>query len=71
MEGTAEWVGEIEAAVRTDPNIVGTVQQLAPVILDDDALDRKLFPPDKALPVGKWVRVSGRRGPRLVRIGEL
>ena len=34
-------------------------------------LDRKFFPPDKALPVGKWVRISGRRGPRLVRILEL
>ena len=33
-------------------------------------LDRKFFPPDKPLPVGKWVRISGRRGPRLVRILE-
>jgi FKBP-type peptidyl-prolyl cis-trans isomerase 2 len=31
---------------------------------------RKLFPPDKPLPVGKWVRILGRRGPRLVRILE-
>ena len=34
-------------------------------------LDRKFFPQDKALPVGKWVRISGRRGPRLIRILEL
>src|SRR5262249_20611438 len=34
-------------------------------------LDRKFFPPDKALPVGKWVRISCCRGPRLVRILEL
>jgi peptidylprolyl isomerase len=33
-------------------------------------LDRKFFPPDKPLPVGKWVRISGRRRPRLVRILE-
>lgn len=33
-------------------------------------LDRTFFPPDKALPVGKWVRISCRRGPRLVRILE-
>jgi FKBP-type peptidyl-prolyl cis-trans isomerase 2 len=33
-------------------------------------VDRKLFPPDKALPVGQWVRLLGRRGPRLVRILE-
>ena len=34
-------------------------------------LNRKFFPADKALPVGEWVRVTGRRGPRLVRILEL
>jgi FKBP-type peptidyl-prolyl cis-trans isomerase 2 len=33
-------------------------------------LDRKCFPPDKALAIGKWVRLMDRRGRRLVRIIE-
>jgi FKBP-type peptidyl-prolyl cis-trans isomerase 2 len=31
---------------------------------------RKRFPPDKAPPVGEWVRIQTRRGTRLVRILE-
>jgi peptidylprolyl isomerase len=34
-------------------------------------LDRRCFSPDKALPIGKWVRVMGRRGRRWVRVLEL
>jgi peptidylprolyl isomerase len=33
-------------------------------------VNRKFFPANKALLVGRWVRISGRRRPRLVRILE-
>jgi FKBP-type peptidyl-prolyl cis-trans isomerase 2 len=33
-------------------------------------LDRRCFPPDKPLAIGKWVRLMDRRGRRLVRIIE-
>jgi FKBP-type peptidyl-prolyl cis-trans isomerase 2/CheY-like chemotaxis protein len=34
-------------------------------------LDRRRFPRDQALAVGKWIRVLSRRGPRLVRVIEV
>jgi len=34
-------------------------------------LDRRCFAPNKALPIGKWVRVMDRRGRRWVRILEV